>query len=119
MAESILRNKSYLFSVRIFGLSRRVRDQYKEYDAARQLMRSGTSVGANVRESEYAQSKADFINKLAIALKEANETSFWLDVLRYHSLIEQNEYDELSAECETLLKLLTASINTARKNSNT
>ena len=80
--ESVLRSKSYAFGVRIVRLSQFLVSRHKEYVFSRQILRSGTSVGALVREAEYGISKADFRNKMSIALKEANETEYWLSMLR-------------------------------------
>ena len=111
----ILRDKSYSFAVEVVKLCRKLTEGKKEYVISRQLLRSGTSIGAQTRESVYAQSKADFVNKLSIALKEANETMYWLDLLRDTNYIDEQEYENLSACCQELLKLLTSSIKTAKE----
>ncbi len=79
--KNVLREKSYSFALKIVQMSKNLKEQKQEYVLSKQLLRSGTSIGAMVRESEYAQSKADFINKLSVALKEANETEYWLSLL--------------------------------------
>ena len=84
---------------------------------SKQLLRSGTSIGANIAESEYAQSTADFISKLSIALKEAAETKYWLDILLEAEYIQLNEYQSIYNDCISLIKLLTAIINTLKQNS--
>ena len=79
-------------------------------------MRSGTSIGANIHEGNYAASKADFVNKFQIALKECYETEYWLDVFCQSGIIQELEYKQLHAECNKIRKLLTASIQTAKQN---
>jgi len=79
--ENIIKTKSFLFSIKIVNLYKILSVEKKEYVMSKQLLRSGTAIGALVRESEHAESKADFVHKLSIALKEANETEYWLDLL--------------------------------------
>jgi four helix bundle protein len=87
-----------------------------EFVLSKQILRSGTSIGAMVREAEYGQSKADFISKLSIALKEANETDYWLELLKDSNYINLETYKELNILCIELIKICTASINTAKGN---
>lgn len=87
----------------------------KEFILSKQLLRSGTSIGANIRESEHAQSKADFIHKLSISLKEANETDYWIDLLFETKYLSQSDFDFLKPKIIELLKLLTSIINTSKK----
>ncbi|WP_317166999.1 MULTISPECIES: four helix bundle protein [Winogradskyella] len=82
MRESILRNKSYDFTLKIVELYKSLTSEKREFILSKQLMRSGTSIGANIREAEFAQSNKDFIHKMSIALKEANETDYWLSILK-------------------------------------
>ena len=82
MRESILRNKSYDFALKIVELYKSLTSEKREFILSKQLMRSGTSIGANIREAEFAQSNKDFIHKMSIALKEANETDYWLSILK-------------------------------------
>ncbi len=105
------------FAIRIVQLSQRL-ENGREYVLSRQLRKSGTSIGANVRESKYAQSRADFVSKLQIALKEAGETDFWLELLLRTSYITKAEYAELSDICTQLIAILTASINTCAESMN-
>ncbi len=112
--KSILHIKSYNFAIRIVKLYSFLRDEQKEFVMSKQVLRSGTSIGALVRESEFAQSNADFINKLSIALKEANETDFWLSLLNDTSFLEQKLYDSLAADCNELVALLVSSIKTTK-----
>ena len=88
----------------------------RDYRLADQIGRSGGSIGANIREADYAQSKADFISKLQIALKEASETEFWLELLFRIGRISEEEYQELYKTCGQIIAMLTASINTASRN---
>ena len=82
MRESVLRDKSFSFAIRVVNLFKHLKETKNEYVISKQLLRSGTSVGANIRESEYSESKADFVHKLSIAQKEANETIYWLELLK-------------------------------------
>ncbi len=116
MKENILKDKSFDFSVRIVKLSQFLNNERKEYVISNQVLRSGTSVGAMVRESEYAESKADFIHKLHIALKEADETEYWLDILYKTSYLERKLYDSLKEDISELLKLLITIIKNTKKN---
>jgi len=116
MKENILKDKSFRFSIRIVKLSQFLNTDKKEYIISKQIIRSGTSVGAMVREAEYAESKADFIHKLNIALKEANETEYWLDILYETEYIEKDIYNSLIFDIKELLKLLISTIKTTKKN---
>lgn len=113
---NLLRDKSYAFALRIVKRSRYWQDEQKEFVLSRQLLRSGTSVGTMIRESECAQSKADFVNKLSISLKEANETEYWLMLLKDCHYITAAMFDRIAPEVTELLKMLTASIKTAKNN---
>lgn len=117
-SDNILRDKSVTFAIRIVKLNKILRDTRNETVLAKQILRSGTSIGANISESEYAQSKADFITKLHIALKEAAETKFWIEILSNTDYISESEKDSLMKDCLELIKLLAASINTTKKNQN-
>lgn len=112
---NILREKSYAFALKIVQMHKEIVEQKKEFVLSKQVLRSGTSIGAMVRESEYAQSKADFANKLSIAIKEANETDYWLNLLLDSKYITQQQYDELSPLCTEIIKIATSSINTVKK----
>ena len=119
MGKSILRDKSYLFAIRIVKLSRILQTEMKEYVLSKQVIRSGTAVGALIREAEFGQSKPDFINKLSIALKEANETEYWLSLLKDTNFMDEISYKSIADDCSELIKMLVSSINTAKKNLNT
>lgn len=113
MKENLIKEKSFLFAIEIVSLYK-VLAERKEFVLSKQLLRSGTSIGANVRESEHAQSKADFIHKLSIALKEANETEYWIDLLFETKYLSQTEFDIIKPKIVELLKLLTSIINTSK-----
>ena len=118
MTESILLTKSKAFALRTVRLYKYLRER-KESVIAKQMLRSGTSVGANIAESRYAQSKSDFASKLQISLKEAAETEYWLELLRDSELVESSSaFDSLCADCTELIKLLTSSVKTSKTKSN-
>ena len=106
MKENILKNKSFAFALRIVKLYKFLVEEEKEYIMSKQLLRSGTAIGALVREAEHAESKADFIHKLSISLKEANETEYWIDLLFYSDFIEEKIYNSIINDCKELLRLL-------------
>jgi four helix bundle protein len=110
---NVLKDKSYKFATRIVMLSRHLRSD-NEYDLGRQIIRSGTSIGALVREAEYAQSRADFVNKLSIALEEANETGYWLASLKDGGYISTQIYDSLYLDVEELIRLLLSIVKTSK-----
>jgi len=116
MKESVLRVKSYEFALRVVKLARHLGDEKREFVLSKQILRSGTSIGANVEEASQAQSKPDFIGKLSIAHKEAFETNYWLRLLRDSEYLNPNHSQSLINDCEELQKLLTASIKTAKHN---
>lgn len=113
--ESPLRDKSYAFGVRIVRLSQFLIKEHKEYVLSKQILRSGTAVGALVREAEYGISKPDFRNKMSIALKEANETEYWLLILRDTDYINEKMFRSLSVDCVELIKMLIATVKTTQK----
>ena len=114
MKDSILLTKSKAFALRVVRLYKYLRDR-KESVIAKQMLRSGTSIGANIAESRYAQSKSDFAAKLQIALKEAAETQYWLELLRDAELVESDKaFTSLCDDCTELIKLLTSSVKTAK-----
>jgi four helix bundle protein len=115
MKENIVKNKSFGFAVRIVKLYQFLCEQKKEFVLSKQILRSGTSVGAMVRESEHAQSKADFINKLSVAQKEINETIYWLELLQATDYMDKKQFESLNTDAIELIKLITSSIKTAKK----
>ena len=115
MTPSIMFTTSRAYALRVVRLYTFLRDR-KESVSAKQMLRSGTSVGANIAESRYAQSKSDFASKLQIALKEAAETEYWLELLHDGELVDPSSaFDTLLADCTELIKLLTASVKTAKE----
>jgi four helix bundle protein len=118
MKDNIVKQKSFSFAVRIIKLYKYLGDSKKEYILSKQILRSGTAIGALVRESEYAESKKDFIHKLHIGLKEANETLYWLELLNETNFITLKMFESIKVDCEELMKLLTSIIKTSKKNIN-
>ncbi len=110
-----LSTQSMDFAVSMIGLVKELKQQ-KETIISNQIGRSGTSIGANIREAQYAHGKADFISKLQIALKEANETGYWLELLYRTGYLDEQTYKKLDASCTSLRAMLIASINTAKSN---
>ena len=116
MAESIMLDKAKDFAVEIINMCKNIKETKRESVLTNQLMRSGTSIGANIHESKYAQSKADFISKMQIALKECYESEYWLELLYKTNYIEENRYNEMRNACGTIRRMMISSINTAKKN---
>lgn len=116
MGESILRDKSKEFAKNIVFLAQRIKDNKKEFVMTHQLLKSGTSIGANIHEAQYAQSSDDFVSKLEIALKECFETEYWLELLFDTNYIEKEEYDNFASECGRLRKMLISSCTTMKTN---
>ena len=114
MDKSILRDKSFSFALRAVRLSKYLQVEHKEYVLSKQILRSGTSIGALVREAQYAQSKADFLHKLTIALKEANETEYWLQLLFKSDYIGEKMFNSIYPDIQELLKLLVSSTKTVK-----
>lgn len=112
MKENIIADKSFNFSVKIINLYNRLISEHKEYTLSKQLLRSGTSIGANVAESILSISKADFKNKLCISLKEAKETEYWIKLLSVTNYLTKEDSIELLNDCSELLKILTAIVKT-------
>ena len=112
--KNIIKDKTFEFAKEIVYLYKNLTEN-KEFVLSKQLLRSGTSIGANVREAEHAQSKADFIHKMSIALKEANETEYWLDLLFETKYISVEEFQSVKNKIIEILKLLTSIINTSKK----
>jgi len=110
-----LKEKSFAFSLRIIKLNKYLINTHKEYVLSKQLLRSGTAIGALIREAKYAQSKADFLHKLTIALKEANETYYWLELLHQSGYIDDAMFQSIQPDINTLLSLLIASTKTVKK----
>ena len=114
MKDNILYTKSMAFAIRCVNLYKHLSTEKKEFVLSKQLVRSGTSIGANIRESRNAQSPADFINKMAIALKEADETAYWIKILYQGGYLNEKEYQSIAQDCDELIKMLVASIKTLK-----
>ncbi len=114
MKRNIIKEKSFDFAVRVVNLNKFLQDK-KEYVLSKQILRSGTSVGAMIRESEHAESNLDFIHKLAIGQKEANETIYWLELLFETKYIDKKMFDSLESDLVEIQKLLTSIIVTLKK----
>ena len=112
--QNIIEMKSFDFAVRIVKLYQYITNEKKEFVLSKQLLRSGTSIGANVTEAERAQSQADFYAKMSIALKEATETKYWLRLLAATDYLTDKEAESMLADCTELEKLLTSIIKTCR-----
>ena len=110
-----LHQKSFDFSVRTVKVARFLEEKKKDRVLSRQILRSGTSIGANIRESRFAQSKADFVSKLSIALKEAAETQYWLDLLTVTGLLSKKQYDSLKADADWLVGTLVNVIKSSKR----
>lgn len=113
--ENIIVDKSKAFAIRIVKLAQYLSLDKKEYVLSKQVLRSGTSIGANVKEAIRAQSKADFISKMSIALKEASETEYWLELLHETGYITENQFNSIIPECVEVIKIITSIINSAKK----
>lgn len=115
-SENIIANKSYAFALRIIKLYKYLISEHTEYVLSKQILRSGTSIGALVKEAEHAQSKADFIHKMNISLKEANETEYWLRLLKDSDYIEENSFNSIYPDCIELIKILISIVKTSKNN---
>ncbi len=116
MKDNIIKNKSFDFALQIVKLYQYLADIKREFVLSKQLLRSGTSIGALVRESVHAESKADFIYKLSISLKEANESDYWLELLFRSGYLDEKEFNSLKIDLEEILKLLVSIIKTSKGN---
>jgi four helix bundle protein len=114
VGESVLRTKSYGFAINIIKVYKQLITEQKEFVLSKQLLKSGTAVGALIREAEFAQSKADFINKLSIALKESNETEYWILLMRDSDILTFNTANILLLENKELIGMLVSSIKTTK-----
>lgn len=115
--ESILKTKSFDFAVRIINLYKYLKKRHGEYIVSQQILRAGTSVGALIREAEFAESRKDFTHKLYIGLKEANESVYWLQLLYATEYINKKMFESISADAIGLLKMLVSSVKTIRSRS--
>ena len=115
MKKNVVQEKSFCFALRIVKLYKYLKENKKEYVLSKQLLRSGTSIGANINESKFWASKKDFLNKLVIALKEANETLYWLKLLQDSNMFEK-DYNEYIREANSIVWILVRIVNTTKKN---
>ena len=115
MRNSPLKEKSYQFAICIVKLSQHLQQDKKEFVMSKQVLRSGTAVGALIREAEFGQSKADFISKMSIALKEANETEYWLCLLKDTAYIDKIEFEHLHPRCKELIAMLVSTVMTSKR----
>lgn len=116
MKESNVRNKSFAFAVRVVKLYQFLCAEKKEFVLSKQLLRSGTSVGAMVREAEHSESKADFVHKLAIAQKEINEAIYWLELLKETEYLSQQQFESINNDAVEIIKIITAIIKNTKHN---
>ncbi|MBF8148683.1 four helix bundle protein [Winogradskyella sp. F6397] len=114
MKPNIIKEKSFDFAVDIVNVYKELAYNKKEYVMSRQLLKSGTSIGANVREAEFAQSKPDFINKMSISLKEANETDYWIDLLYATNYLNKEEFDKFKPKSQEMLRLLVSIVKSSK-----
>ncbi|MBR4199389.1 MAG: four helix bundle protein [Bacteroidales bacterium] len=108
MKDNVITEKSKSFSLKIINIYKSLCEDKREFVLSKQLLRSGTSIGANITEANYAQSEADFLSKMHISLKEAAETSYWLDLLYQSNYIDKKDYDSLYPDCIEIIKILTS-----------
>ena len=116
MRVGVTYQKGKAFAIRIVKLYQYLRDEKKEYVLTKQLMRSGTSIGANIHESKYAQSKPDFVSKMQIALKECYESEYWLEIMNRTALLSTEQYRIYLSKCGALRRMLISSIKTTKSN---
>lgn len=112
--ESIVMNKSYAFALRIIRVYKYLITEKKEYVLSKQLLRSGTAIGALIKEGEHAQSKADFLNKMNVALKEANETEYWIELLRDSEYLSTSESLSLLVDIAELIRILISIVKSTK-----
>ncbi len=113
--ENIVASKSYAFALRIIKLYKYLISEQKEYVLSKQVLRSGTAIGALIREAEHAESKADFVHKMAIALKEANETEYWLMLLKDSAYISKKNFNSIYPDSVELIKLLASIVKSTKE----
>jgi len=116
--DNIIVEKSYKFAVRIVILYKYLVDEKKEFVLSKQILRSGTSIGANINEAQSAESKLDFIHKLGISAKEIRETQYWLNLLNDTNLIDKKSFDSILKDCKELLTITNSIILTVKRKKN-
>ena len=114
MNDSIALKKSMDFAVRIVNLYKYLCDEKREFVLSKQLLRSGTSIGANLREAKYGQSKNDFIAKVSIALKETSEAEYWLELLYKTNFLNEKQYNDINTDCSEIAKMLISTLKTSK-----
>jgi len=114
MAKGPIYHKSFAFAVRVIKLARFLQVEKREFVISKQVIRSGTAIGALVREGAHAESKSDFIHKMSVALKEANETLYWLELLHASELIDRPSFESIAGDNDELLRLLVAIVKTSK-----
>lgn len=112
--KNALNDKSYAFTIRVVRMTQFLQNEKREFVLSKQLLRSGTAIAALIREAQYAQSKADFINKMSIALKEANETGYWINLLYDTDYLDSKSFESIQQDCKELLKLLISTVKTSK-----
>jgi four helix bundle protein len=115
MKDNIIKDKSYAFALRVIKVYKYLNQEQREFVLSKQMLRSGTAVGALVREAEQAQSKADFISKMNIALKEANETEYWLMLLKDSDYIDEKSFISIHQDCAELIRLLISIVKSTKE----
>ncbi|NDV81500.1 four helix bundle protein [Bacteroides sp. 51] len=118
MGKAIVEEKSYIFALRIIKAYKFLTENKKEFVLAKQLLRCGTAIGALCQEAEHAQSRPDFLSKMNIALKEANETKYWLRLLKDSEYISPDSYESIITDCKELIKLLASIVKTTKNSLN-
>ena len=119
MAKSVLASKSLAFAIKVVEHVKSLQNEKNEMIMSKQILRSGTSIGANIHEALYAQSKADFVSKLSISLQEASETSYWLPLLEKTGYLSQTDYKSIKADVDELMRMIIASLKTIKNNEKT
>lgn len=116
MKDNVIQKKSFDFAVRIVNLAKHLDHNYNEYVLSKQILKSGTSIGANVEEALGGQSKKDFISKMSIAYKEARETSYWIRLLQATNYLSESEYESIYNDNTEILKIITTILKTSKQN---
>jgi len=116
MKESILKQKTYAFALKVIQVYKQIVAEHKEYVLSKQFLKSGTAPGALIREAEYGQSKPDFISKMSIALKEANECDYWTNLLKDSDYLSQETFENLQIDNKEIIYMLISSVKTAKAN---
>jgi four helix bundle protein len=118
MKDNVIKNKSFDFALQIIKLNQYLCEEKKEFVLSKQVLRSGTSIGALIREAEQAESHPDFIHKLSISLKEANETDYWIELLFRSGYIDFLQYNSICTDIREILRLLTSIVKTSKSKRN-